>query len=395
MASSYAFSWDSAPLGWPAELGATWMDKKYKTPRPCRSGAACVWVDPTGERVCSGVHPGEEGLYLKYFPARSVRDESSGSQRWEPATIRLVGDGEDRETRARFYERRRLRLSWPDWCAQQGLSSPAAVAAGAAGTGRRKERIQLDSGFGAFPASSPPAFAAVPVARPRTPPPEPRPSAEELAAMAAAEQRRQAVRYQQQLAMAAAEQQARLWLQYQEMMRQQQALMQLQLQKAQQQLPQDLARDPRLSTVQRKNVLGERIYPLVKAALDKSAADREVLGLAHPTITAGKITGMWLEGYSTDELLELESDDAIFSPALMEACTVLIEDAKLRERDPLVGGMVASARRDAAGQLHPPADPEPRISEHAPSAAAVRDLMSAFQNPETLPPAIRRELSVA
>ena len=84
---------------------------------PCRWGSNCYYNE-----CCRFVHPGEEGIGRKLFPARSYTD-AQGIQVYEPPTVRLIGYGENR---VRFYERRRLRLSWPQWCNYVGkpLNTP-------------------------------------------------------------------------------------------------------------------------------------------------------------------------------------------------------------------------------------------------------------------------------
>ena len=75
-------------------------------PRPCKHAANCYYSGPNG---CAFVHPGEEGTAMKIFPPRTVKDQA-GKEMWQKATVRLVGG-------AGFYERRRLKMSWPQWCA--------------------------------------------------------------------------------------------------------------------------------------------------------------------------------------------------------------------------------------------------------------------------------------
>jgi len=118
MATSYAFDWSSQP-----ELN----DLKYNSPRPCNHGANCVYSNPT--RCCAFVHPGEEGTGRRLFPA-FIRKNNDGTSVWMPAAVRLIGG-------ASFYERRRLNLSWPDWCFRQGLPGPTRRPA-------RAEKINLE-----------------------------------------------------------------------------------------------------------------------------------------------------------------------------------------------------------------------------------------------------------
>jgi hypothetical protein len=70
----------------------------------------------TGEQVagcCAFVHPGEEGTGRRLFEERTTTNEA-GETTTQKACVRLTG-------KAGFYERRRLRLSWPAWCERQGI----------------------------------------------------------------------------------------------------------------------------------------------------------------------------------------------------------------------------------------------------------------------------------
>ena len=81
-------------------------------PQPCKWADSCVYKTGTG---CGFVHPGEQGTALKLF------EERTAEGRTQPAVVRLVG--------ACFYERRRLGLSWPQWCARKGLPAPVPLSA--------------------------------------------------------------------------------------------------------------------------------------------------------------------------------------------------------------------------------------------------------------------------
>ena len=89
------------------------------SPQPCAHGSGCDYkvVDSeSGQMVpacCRFVHPGEEGNGRRLFPARE-HEGADGRLQQQPACVRLTG-------RAGFYERRRLRLSWAEWCAKQGI----------------------------------------------------------------------------------------------------------------------------------------------------------------------------------------------------------------------------------------------------------------------------------
>ena len=81
---------------------------ELNSPQPCPRGVHCDYrVEKEGELVpacCRFVHPGEEGNGRRIFPP--LEDL--------PACVRLTGG-------AGFYERRRLRLSWGEWCEKEGI----------------------------------------------------------------------------------------------------------------------------------------------------------------------------------------------------------------------------------------------------------------------------------
>ena len=109
-----------------AELDAP----ELNSPQPCPRGIHCDYriKNIAGEKpdelvpgCCRGVHPGEEGTGRRLFPQRQVKDTGPDSEGVyeQPACVRLTGG-------AGFYERRRLRLSWSQWCERQGIPfSPA------------------------------------------------------------------------------------------------------------------------------------------------------------------------------------------------------------------------------------------------------------------------------
>ncbi len=152
----YAFDWD-------AESHLNHMS--LQSPIPCRAGYNCTYSG-----VCSFVHPGEEGIGRRIFPARNPGEKD---------VVRLFGVPEKKAT---FYERRRLRLSWPAWCERVGWQPPATsgermgwqmpvapqpVICAPAPSHRRKEKIQLETQLPPYggvetplPAGPPPPFAA-------------------------------------------------------------------------------------------------------------------------------------------------------------------------------------------------------------------------------------------
>ncbi len=348
MSASYAFSWDAAPLGWPANLGATWRSETYKTPLPCREGAGCTYPG-----VCSFVHPGEEGSCLKFFAGRSRQEGSR--QIWESPTVRLWIS---REERAPFYERRSQRKSWAAWCEQEGIPYQAgqrpeyAVRASA-----RRERIQLSPAAEALSVSSDEdgrvefteeeielapysAVAEASLTLRAIQEQSARQQQNRLAADEAAHAARErAAREQQNLYRQALERSHAAWVSQWQL---QQQLWNAQLQAWQQQqaaaerqaIGEQLglrvgATDPQAllqaQMAAERRQLGEQLFVDAQDALERSAADREVLGLAGPLFTAGKIVGMILEAHTLEDLRRIVQDPngAEFSELMMDACEVL------------------------------------------------------------------------
>jgi len=98
---SRKINWSDAPFNWPAEPALD--EKALNSPQPCSHGSSCRYNGP-----CAFVHKGEEGTGRRLFPARTVDGKE------QAACVRLIGSPS-------FYERRRLRLSWPEWCAKKGI----------------------------------------------------------------------------------------------------------------------------------------------------------------------------------------------------------------------------------------------------------------------------------
>ena len=84
-------------------------DPALNSPQPCRHGAGCTYFG-----MCGFVHPGEEGTGRIQFEARAHPDAQQGI-REQPACVRLIGN-------AGFYRRCRARMSWPEWCARNGIA---------------------------------------------------------------------------------------------------------------------------------------------------------------------------------------------------------------------------------------------------------------------------------
>ena len=111
---SYAYSFGS-----PSDA---WNQKSLNSPLPCKDGAACQFP-----KCCVGVHPGEEGTGRKYFPARTTVDRVTGEKKTQPPCVRLVG--KNKEDIPGFYRRRSKKMSWPQWCEQEGIRVASASVA--------------------------------------------------------------------------------------------------------------------------------------------------------------------------------------------------------------------------------------------------------------------------
>ena len=90
---------------------------ELRSPQPCSHGSGCNYmrsVDGVSVPGCCGfVHPGEEGTGRRLFPARMIRADN-GEEIRQAACVRLTGA-------AAFYERRRLGVSWGVWCKMKGI----------------------------------------------------------------------------------------------------------------------------------------------------------------------------------------------------------------------------------------------------------------------------------
>jgi hypothetical protein len=123
---SRKINWSDAPFSWPAEPALD--EKTLNSPQPCSHGSACRYDGP-----CAFVHKGEEGTGRRLFPARTTQDKD-GKNVEQAACVRLIGS-------PGFYERRRLRLSWPEWCAKKGIQHGASGSAAAASGGQAKPGV--------------------------------------------------------------------------------------------------------------------------------------------------------------------------------------------------------------------------------------------------------------
>lgn len=99
--SEFAYEWTGLEV-------ERFNDPQLNSPQPCQHGAGCTYYGS-----CRFVHPGEEGTGRMVFEERVVtRDD--GSSFMQPACVRLIGN-------AGFYRRRRAEMSWPEFCARNGI----------------------------------------------------------------------------------------------------------------------------------------------------------------------------------------------------------------------------------------------------------------------------------
>jgi hypothetical protein len=293
MAFAFTTSWRVPPAHWPAALGDLWKTDflRFNKPRFCKHGAGCSY-----DGVCSDVHPGEDGVEMRFFADMPHNNRRTGKN--ETSQIRLVGaDGRW----APYYARRAQRKTWAQWSEEQGLPTPASFRAPPPPSADEDDSdiegiVELD------------------------------PEETELSYFAHVAQEKRLAELQVQAQKEMLAEQQRLFAQRQQaeaLQRQQMmwALWQQQMFFAQQMAAR--AAPPVKTEAQLKAEVGDELYPLVQRALDRSAEDRAVIGFTGPLFTAGKIVGMLLEALPVPELRALLDDDARFSELMMDACDVL------------------------------------------------------------------------
>ena len=234
-------------------------DASLNSPQPCKWAEHCVY---NGKGGCGYVHPGEQGTGRKLFEARLVK--KGDAERWEKPAVRLIG-------RPQFYERRRLRLSWPQWCERQNMPAPVPLSASA----------PAKKVLAAAPVP-PPVAAPAPVAAPQPMP-----------------QMMMHPAHMQQMMFNA-------WMAYY----------------GQPQQPQQPQQPP--LAPQRRDVVGNKLYSIIAEQLSASIQERTEAGLVHPKITPGKITAMILEN-GLDHAEELMADLSTLGDVVLDACEVILK----------------------------------------------------------------------
>jgi hypothetical protein len=92
-------------------------DTAHGCPRPCQKGNRCSY-----NGYCSFVHPGEQGMVRKFFPAHTIQKD--GKEINVRARVILCAsdiDGRKRPDYAPYYQRKEEQLSWPAWMKKQGI----------------------------------------------------------------------------------------------------------------------------------------------------------------------------------------------------------------------------------------------------------------------------------
>jgi len=244
-------------------------DPSLNSPQPCKWAEHCVY---NGKGGCGYVHPGEQGTGRKLFEARLTK--KGDAERWEKPAVRLIG-------RPQFYERRRLRLSWPQWCERQNLPAPVPLSASA--PAKKAPTVPVPQAPVQVPvAPSQPVAASLPVAP---------------AAQQQAPQMMMHPAHMQQMMFNA-------WMAYYA------------------QMPLPVAPAPAADP--RREVVGNKLYSIIAEQLSASIQERTDAGLVHPKITPGKITAMLMDN-GLDYAEELMADLSTLGDMVIEACEVILK----------------------------------------------------------------------
>jgi len=273
-------SWTDAPFNWPAQPELD--EKELNSPQPCGHGAGCTYNGP-----CAFVHPGEEGTGRRLFPGRTVEDKD-GNQVEQAAAVRLIGS-------PGFYERRRLKMSWSQWCAKKGIkvASPAVPAPASA------------PAAGAKPASS---WPSLPQAQAQ---PQMQPYAQPYAQPQAQMQQMQQMQHMQQM------HQMHQMHQMQQMQHMQQMAQTVERLQASLQASQNMSR---ANKVELRNLFGDKLYQQLTPFL--AEIKEQYTGTWPESATAGKITGMFLE-LENSTILDILLDKDTMSSKVTDALEIL------------------------------------------------------------------------
>ena len=301
-------------------------DPELNCPRTCVHGIHCTYTGP-GKTGCNFVHPGEEGTGRRLFPARV--DEKTGQQ--QDACVRLVGS-------PGFYERRRLKMSWPQWCAlpknahlrsepRRGQEEPAPSAPAAA---QQKPPVVVQKKAVAVALPPPPRAAPLAQAQQQQPP---------QWAQAQQQQPPQWAQAQAKPPLGLLIMQARIHLEnssalaahYEGIVAKGAADPTSFLGRCSQQQAQIHRMFATRATAQLRDLFGNELFaragPFLEEVRDAMVAEEQWSN----EITAGRIVGMLLEGLDYDDLTQLLENQQSFAEKISEACVILKQsgDAKL------------------------------------------------------------------
>jgi hypothetical protein len=294
-------------------------EPELNCPRLCVHAISCTYTGP-GKTGCNFVHPGEEGTGRRLFPARM--DEKTGQE--QAACVRLVGS-------PGFYERRRLKMSWPQWCA---LPKNAHL--------RSEPRREQEAPVAA---QKKPVLAQVQkrmVSVAVLPPLAPLPRAAPLAQQPQQQQQQPWAQAQVKPPLAVLILQARIHLEsssalaahYEGIVAKGTDPTSFLGRCAQQQAPMHRAMATR-AAAHLRDLFGNQLFTRAGAFLDEVRADMVAAEQWSNEITAGRITGMLLEGLDYDELTQLLENQQAFTEKMAEASAILKQsgDAKAAAAD--------------------------------------------------------------
>ena len=308
-------------------------DPALNCPRICVHGIHCTYTGP-GATGCNFVHPGEEGTGRRLFPARM--DEKTGQE--QAACVRLVGS-------PGFYERRRLKMSWPQWCAlpknahlrsepRRQQEAPAAAAPAA-------PRRQQEAPAAAAPAAPrqqkkaavalppPPRAAPLAQAQQQQPPPWAQAQAKPPVGLLIMQAR---IHLENSSALAT---------HYERMVSRGADLSSFIGRSAKQQAEMHRAFATRAAAHLRE-LFGNELFARTGALLNEVRPAMVAEEQWSNEITPGRLVGMLLEGLDYDDLTQLLEDQQAFAEKISEGCVILKQSA-----DAKAAAAAASASAEA------------------------------------------------